>query len=515
MLEQRLEAQIARVARRLRWLAVQRTLCWVWVAALLIAAGLWLAGPATAAIDVPTSLAICGVLLAISLLALGYQLVGGVNEVAAAREIERCYPELNARLLAAVSQRRDVAWPRLGYLQATVISETLAHRNRTGWSRVAPRSRLVAAGVLQGLLLAGFGILLGLATRDSLASSELGPEQSFSANAERYTAAIEPGDVEIERGTSLLVLARFERELPAEVQLAFETATAKPEKRAMSKSLADPVYAARLADIRGDLTYAVEFAGVRSPSYRVTVFDYPELERADVQLTFPEYTSQPATLVEDSRQVTAVEGTKLKLIARLNKDVATARLVHDNSPAIELKPTPGEPHVYSATWPLTATARYRLELVDPQGRKNKQPPEFTFTAVPNRKPDIKLVFPARDVQVSPLEEIELAASIWDDFSLLAYGIAYSLDGQPPQETVLGQQTAARQKLDARQLISLEALEAQSDQLLSYYFFADDVGPDGQRRRTLSDMFFCEVRPFDEIYRQGEPSSGKSASESAS
>ena len=86
-------------------------------------------------------------------------------------------------------------------------------------------------------------------------------------------------------------------------------------------------------------------------------------------------------------------------MARLNKDVATARLVNDNSPAIELKPSSDQPHVYTAAWPLTTTARYRLELIDPQGRRNKQPPEFTFTAVPNRKPEIKLVFPAHDVQV--------------------------------------------------------------------------------------------------------------------
>ena len=166
-------------------------------------------GPEMAAIDVPTSLLISGVLLTISLIALGRQLFRDVNEVEAAREIERCYPELNARLLAAVSQRRDFASSRLGYLQATVIGQALAHGNRTGWSLVAPRSYIVAAGVLQGLLLVGFGILLVLATKESHASSEPGSERSIIASAERYPVTIEPGDVEIERGTSLLVLRSF------------------------------------------------------------------------------------------------------------------------------------------------------------------------------------------------------------------------------------------------------------------------------------------------------------------
>jgi len=31
--------------------------------------------------------------------------------------------------------------------------------------------------------------------------------------------------------------------------------------------------------------------------------------------------------------------------------------------------------------------------------------------------------------------------------------------------------------------------------IRYYFWAEDAGPDGQPRRTFSDMYFAEVRPF--------------------
>ena len=39
--------------------------------------------------------------------------------------------------------------------------------------------------------------------------------------------------------------------------------------------------------------------------------------------------------------------------------------------------------------------------------------------------------------------------------------------------------------------------------MSYYVWAEDIGPDGKPRRTMSDMYFAEVRHFDEIFRQGE------------
>ena len=54
-----------------------------------------------------------------------------------------------------------------------------------------------------------------------------------------------------------------------------------------------------------------------------------------------------------------------------------------------------------------------------------------------------------------------------------------------------------------ELIDFESLQAEPNQLLSYFVWAEDWGTSGEVRRVMSDMFFAEVRPFDEIYRQGE------------
>ncbi len=54
------------------------------------------------------------------------------------------------------------------------------------------------------------------------------------------------------------------------------------------------------------------------------------------------------------------------------------------------------------------------------------------------------------------------------------------------------------------MIEFEELQAEPDELFTYHFWAEDYGPDGELRRTESDMYFAEVRPFEEIYREGEP-----------
>ena len=87
----------------------------------------------------------------------------------------------------------------------------------------------------------------------------------------------------------------------------------------------------RVESVDADLSYKVEFAGRSTETYRVRVFEYPELQRTDAQLQFPEYTSLVPTTVEDIRHVTAVEGTELTLLCHLNKEVATARLIDEKA----------------------------------------------------------------------------------------------------------------------------------------------------------------------------------------
>ena len=55
---------------------------------------------------------------------------------------------------------------------------------------------------------------------------------------------------------------------------------------------------------------------------------------------------------------------------------------------------------------------------------------------------------------------------------------------------------------------MEELNLKPDQLVTYYLWADDLGPDGQVRRTASDIYFAEVRPFDEIYREDQSGQGQ-------
>jgi hypothetical protein len=110
-----------------------------------------------------------------------------------------------------------------------------------------------------------------------------------------------------------------------------------------------------------------------------------------------------------------------------------------------------------------------------------------------------------------LEEISFEGTVWDDFGARAFGLMYSLPGKEPQVVQLGGDVPAKEKRAFSFLLRLEDLDLQVGDLLSWFAWADDVGPDGKPRRTTTDLFFAEVRPFDEIFREGPSmsSSGES------
>src|SRR5438309_10124704 len=54
---------------------------------------------------------------------------------------------------------------------------------------------------------------------------------------------------------------------------------------------------------------------------------------------------------------------------------------------------------------------------------------------------------------------------------------------------------------------------QADQLTSWCLWAFDIVPYDQLRRTTGDLFFGEIRPFEEVFREGQGMDGQSAEQS--
>lgn len=426
-----------------------------------------------------------------------------VNLSEVARALEARYPELQGLLLTAVQlPAGDLA--DTNFLQRRVLRDAVAHAGRHDWTDLVPpgrrwRARAAVTGGLVALV-----VSLGL-----LATLPAGSRRPSLIALGLPGVEVTPGDVRLEKGQSLVVLARFGGTPPAGADLVL--AGPEGEQRLpLVRSLSDPVFGGSVAEVATNFAYRVEYAGKRTRDFAVTVFEHPRLERADVDLNFPAYTGRAPRRIEDTRRITAVEGTEAALALRLNKPVAAATLVPrgTNLPALTLATASNVPAATLNPLRLAASATYDLRLVDAEGRTNKLPATFVVEALPNRAPELRLTSPRGDVRPSPLEEISFTGSVWDDFGVIRYGLAWTRVGGGTQVLELGAGAAAEERRAFEHTLRLEDLGVAPDDLLAWHLWAEDIGPDGQPRRTEGDLFFAEVRPFDEIFRESEGGGGE-------
>ena len=414
-----------------------------------------------------------------------------------ATQVEKADPHLQGLILTAVQQTTDAEGRPQSFLQQELLSEAIEKSAAKDWRRLVPGWQVALAHAAQVAALVVLVMVLFAVDRAQPQDGTMG-RQSASTGL-----SVTPGDAEIERGETFVVMARFGDVVPGNVQLIVEQ-SGQPEKTIpLVKSMSDPVFGGTLANVSDNFRYRIAFAGQTSREYAVKVFEFPRLERSDAELTFPAYTRQEPKRIEDTRRLSAVEGTRLGLTLQLNKPVAEAKLVARDKAKTVLALTPSKDKAVAMLPEMTLaqSQTYDLHLTDAEGRANKLPIPFVIDVQPNRRPELRLASPRGDVRPSLLEEIAFQGTVWDDFGSPAYGLAYSEAGGETTFVELGKDAGARERRTFNHLLRLEELQVKPDTLLSWYLWADDIGPDGQVRRTTSDLYFGEIRPFDEIFRE--------------
>ena len=539
-----LERSLKMVAQRIYKLRVLRRQALCWLLLLVPAIVLALMLPQLPGFMSTNLLVLLSV--TISGLALARWKVPAPTALETARLVEKNRPELNDAVLTAV--RADEASQKElqpSILNAWVIDEADQLAQNSDWKSVIPGRQMLAWSTLSflsfcflisGVVAAGrWGRELPAPELPVTTSALSGPKEVVG----QTELSVDPGDVEIERGTALTVIARFGKVLPTNVLLQFST-DAGTATFAMEPTVDEGVFAARVPGVDSDASYRVFFGNSatelsridspdfrnRSDAYKVTTYVRPRLERVDALIRAPEYTKKEDQLIEDTLRVTAVEGSTVQLTLHLNKPVAVAELRAEDGSVIPLAATEPESGTVIAEIEAIDNQKFQVYLEDDAGRTAADEETISLRVTRNKRPKIKVTFPGRDTNVSPLQELQIEAEATDDFGFSDYGVMYSLTSAEPAEISLFEKPAvskvdasgvsvaeagsstgkAATKISLRHMIEMETLKAGPDELLSYYFYVDDIAVDGLPRRTYSDMMFAEVRRFEEIFRESEQQS---------
>ena len=327
-MERTLYNQLLPVVRRFRFRRIMMSLALVWSLGTAIMGCLYLLN-LTGQIDPrPYWLPILITTAVVSLLTLVVAARTSKTIEQVASDLERQFPELDAILLTAIEQK-PIDGPRYGFLQRDVLRRAVAHSFQNHWPATVPGWQMFATPLVAFVMLLAFAAgILSVAFR----SKDLPPDPTIAfhdavIDTTNLIVSIEPGDTAVERGSSLLVLARFEEGLPPESKLMFRGSDGMESTLTMNKSLEDPVFGGRIPSINEAIQYSVAFAEEQTEWFDVSVFQVPQLTRADANLIYPRYTKLDEKTVQDFRRLSAVQGSTAQVAIYLNKPVQSAILV--------------------------------------------------------------------------------------------------------------------------------------------------------------------------------------------
>ena len=197
--------------------------------------------------------------------------------------LERYYPDLDSRLLTAAGELPNEQG-RYDFLQQEVIRSVVYHDVRNSWVSVVPRWQTFGSTLLStGSLVTAVAILgfLFLFVRGPERNNDQFHFSDVVVEQVPLEFEVEPGDCEVETGKSLLVLARFSGRVPTNVVLDVAGLDGGLEDGnyrtlEMARSLDDPVFAARIENVGGDLQYRVRLDSNTSENFSSYNFRIPQ-----------------------------------------------------------------------------------------------------------------------------------------------------------------------------------------------------------------------------------------------
>ena len=375
---------------------------------------------------------------------------------------------------------------------------------------------MVSAAFLnsESLLNSGARLVWPFAISEPLTVAEFLPEVEIS---------VEPGDLELQRGDSVTIVARVTNATPENLNLRMQSDNVNWRDVSMSRDGAgtnSAIYSYFIPSLQVDTVYYVAFeerGQQSSPQYRISLFDLPQIEQINLDFDFPDYTQLTDTVEEDSGDMNVPEGTLVSLNIQFNTAIAKARVEFDESYR-EIDETESELPAYedlnlaingdfgSASFTVNQDGVYRIFATDLAGRESQEPLDYFIRAIKDSPPELSLRRPGRDHDVMPLEEVVLEVDANDDYGLSVFTLNYNVIGS--EEVVVDFLAEPNvRSVHGSELIYLEDLEVEPGDFVSYFLtLADNNGLKGPAE-VISDIYFLQIIPTDQEFRRNSGTSG--------
>jgi hypothetical protein len=423
-----------------------------------------------------------------------------VTDEQVALYLEEHAPELDGAVVSAVEFGRQVEIADTPLIRR-LIERAVERCAAVGNGHAIERPELVrSSGVLAGATV--LGLVLAILHPAFLTHGASYLFRPWGSREAPYGIEVTPGNVTIARGADLKVSASLRNFDAADVELAMHRSASGEWQRL--PMLPDPEsggFVALVFDVDSDAEYFVQASGVQSALYRVAVADLPYVDEIALEYRFPAYTGIAPRVEEDRGDVAALAGTRVRVTVTPTIPVGAGALVVNDKDTVAM--IAGADGRWSADLVVREAGFYRVALQASTGALVTASPDYLIDVLEDQPPFIAITAPGRDISVTSIDEVFAEVTAEDDFELASLELVYSVNGGQERTVALYGGSANRKEIIAGHTFYLEEFDLAPGDVVAYYARAADRRQVGGGQQEATDIYFVQIRPFDQIYRQAD------------
>ncbi len=245
---------------------------------------------------------------------------------------------------------------------------------------------------------------------------------------QKFYFMVSPGDYEAVKYSDVRIGIKAEGEKPVLVKLLWRNLGAEWNQEELRKTEEiegkDVDFRYTFKEVKRSFDYYVEADGIKSEQYRVSVVDKPRVIGLKMIFDYPTYTRlQTVVLDENDGNINAIKGTKVTIEAQANKPLKSASLIFKEAVEKDMKI---ENNKATAQIKVLKDDSYHIEITDSSGNKNQDPIEYSITAIFDGYPQVEVVEPGQDQDLTESMELKLLIRAEDDYGFSDLKLFYQV-----------------------------------------------------------------------------------------
>ncbi|RMF78354.1 MAG: hypothetical protein D6744_10195 [Planctomycetota bacterium] len=277
-------------------------------------------------------------------------------------------------------------------------------------------------------------------------------------------------------GDELRIEAMNRGRVPRAATLRWRTSSGRSGREAMTL-VGDARWEASLGVLEDSITFRIVGGDERTREYTVIGVERPRVVGMLTTIEPPAYTGLQPLQLQDQSVLDVPHSSRIRIRARLNKPVASARVVGTGGPVGRV--VVDESAEADFEWDSPQAGAYRFELTDRWGLANRRPVRLTIKVRADAPPAVALTLDGIGESVTPRAELPVEVHVTDEYGVAQVSVMMQRNEDPPAATPLTPAPEPSRDLERRLVLTPRDLDITPGDRLRIWCEARDNNPAGE------------------------------------